>query len=68
MSVINTEHFRKKFKVDDDGVWAIYKEAPCEVCGKLTSKCDATMLWDGLHTPLCSDECMCKYWSKISAD
>lgn len=66
MSVIDTSAFREEFKLTPDGKFGYYKEMPCEVCGKLTNQHDADMLWDGIPTPLCSDECASKYWSKIS--
>lgn len=67
MDVFNNdvEYFHKQFHVDEDGVWAVYKEAPCKICGKHTTRCDATTLWVGVHTPLCSDKCMNKFWALL---
>ena len=64
--VIDTSSFRSKFHVDEEGKFAHYKEGKCEVCGKVTSQCDASLLWDGLVTYLCSEECASKYRHDIS--
>lgn len=66
MDVIDTSTFRKKFNVTPDGKFGYYKEMRCEVCGKLTNQHDGSMLWCGVPTPLCSDECYDKFWSQCS--
>lgn len=64
--VINTSAFRERFSIDEEGKFGHYKSGLCETCRCLTSQVDATMLWDGIPTYLCSNECYDAYWTKIS--
>lgn len=45
-----------------DHKFAYWKEANCLMCGKLTRLNDATMFFNGIATPLCSEKCMKEYW------
>ena len=62
---IDTSSFRKIYHVDAEGKYAYYKLGKCSVCGKETSQCDASLLWDGIVDYICSDECDSKYWSSL---
>ena len=63
--VIDTSAFRKTYRVDAKGKYAHYKSGKCSVCGKETSQCDASLLWDGLVTYICSDGCNREYWKML---
>ena len=57
------QKFREAYSIDENGRFGHYKSGNCKVCGKSTTQVDATMLWDGIVTHLCSDECHDAYWS-----
>lgn len=63
---IDTTYFRATYKVDEEGKYAHYKKGKCEVCGNTTTQCDASLIYDGLVTYLCSDKCHDEYWISLS--
>lgn len=62
MYKIDTTEFRKIYRIDDNGKFGHYKEGKCIVCEKSTTQCDADMLFCGIPTYLCSDECHFEFW------
>lgn len=60
---IDTSPFRLKYRVDEKGKFARYEQGTCVVCGKATTQVDASLLWYGLVTYICSDECHRFYWT-----
>lgn len=63
---IDVKPFREKYNIKEDSDFAYYKHGKCVVCGKDTTQCDAAMLWYGIVTYLCSDECYKQHWQIIS--
>ncbi len=62
---IDTSAFYKTFNVNKDAKFAHYEHGYCRICGRLTTQVDACLLWDGLATYLCSDDCYDKYWGSL---
>lgn len=62
---IDTSAFRKEYSIDENGKFGQYKSGKCRICGKETTQVDASLLWDGLVTHLCSDICYGEYWGSL---
>lgn len=61
---INTMAFCKKYQIDNNGKYGHCNSGKCMVCGKDTTQVDAALLWDGIATYLCSDNCYAIYWKE----